>query len=144
MFERNLKYYRLKNNLTKKELASRVGVSAMSITHYENGDRYPDMDIIKKLASALGVSAIDFIASRNLGLQFEHERFRKNSKLSVLNQTNQIPPLVSESRKCSLHIPCSTTEIIRFYSYLKVAIYASHSLLPVIKNSLITKPDLPI
>ena len=78
MFERNLKYYRLKNNLTKKELASRVGVSAMSITHYENGDRYPDMDIIKKLASALGVSAIDFIASRNLGLQFEHERFRKN------------------------------------------------------------------
>lgn len=86
MFERNLKYYRLKNDLTKKELASRVGVSAMSITHYENGDRYPDMDIIKRLASALGVSAIDFIASRNQSLQFEHERFRKNSKMSKMRQ----------------------------------------------------------
>ena len=53
MFSRNLKYYRLKNNMTKRELATRVGVSSMSITHYENGDRYPEMDTIKKLAEFL-------------------------------------------------------------------------------------------
>lgn len=86
MFAKNLKYYRLKNNLTKKELASKVGVSSMSITHYENGDRYPEMDIIKKLASILNVSVVDFISSRNQNLQFTHEEFRKNSKLSKTRQ----------------------------------------------------------
>lgn len=86
MFSRNLKYYRLKNNLTKRDLAGKIGVSPMSITHYENGDRYPEMDIIKKLAAALGVEVIDFIASRNQGLVFEHERFRKNSRMSKMRQ----------------------------------------------------------
>lgn len=38
MLSKNLKYYRLKNNLSKKELASKVNVSPMAITHYENGD----------------------------------------------------------------------------------------------------------
>ncbi|MCC8060955.1 MAG: helix-turn-helix domain-containing protein, partial [Clostridiales bacterium] len=35
MFHKNLKFYRLKKNMTKKELASLVGVSPMSITYYE-------------------------------------------------------------------------------------------------------------
>ena len=37
MFNKNLKYYRLKNNLSKKALASLCGVSSMLITYYENG-----------------------------------------------------------------------------------------------------------
>lgn len=86
MFSQNLKFYRLKSNMTKKELASKVGVSSMSITHYENGDRYPEMDTIKKLASVLGVNVTDFIAARNQNLQFEHERFRKNSRMSKMRQ----------------------------------------------------------
>ena len=61
MFERNLKYYRLKNNLTKKELASRVGVSAMSITHYENGDREPSIDTIKKLCIIFDITADELL-----------------------------------------------------------------------------------
>lgn len=31
MFSQNLKYYRLKNNLTKKELAEKVNVAPMTI-----------------------------------------------------------------------------------------------------------------
>lgn len=86
MFARNLKYYRLKKSMTKKDLAARVGVSSMSITHYENGERYPEMDIIKKLANTLDVNLIDFIASRNQNLVFEHEQFRKNSRMSKMHQ----------------------------------------------------------
>lgn len=86
MLSKNLKYYRLKNNLTKKKLADMVGVSSMAITHYENGDRYPDMPIIKKLAEALDVRVIDFIAVRNRNLVFSHEEFRKHSSLSKSKQ----------------------------------------------------------
>lgn len=86
MFAKNLKYYRLKNNLSKKDLALKVGVSSMAITHYENGDRKPEMSIVKKLASSLNVSVVDFIASRNQNLEFTHEEFRKNSKMSKTRQ----------------------------------------------------------
>lgn len=81
MFHRNLKYYRLKENLTKAALASMVGVTPMAITNYENGDRRPDMETIKKLAKALGVRTTDFLAVRNQNLLFSHGEFRKNSKL---------------------------------------------------------------
>lgn len=82
MFDKNLKYYRLKKNISKKELASLVGVSPMAISHYESGERKPDIDIVKALASALGVRVSDFLSSRNTNLVFTHGEFRKGSKLS--------------------------------------------------------------
>lgn len=81
MFNKNLKYYRLKANLTKSALASMVDVTPMAITNYENGDRRPDMETIKKLAKALGVRTTDFLAVRNANLVFSHGEFRKNARL---------------------------------------------------------------
>lgn len=86
MFSKNLKYYRLKQNMTKKELASLVDVTPMAITHYESGQRKPDMSIIKKLAAVLGVRVTDFLSRRNDSLIFVHGEFRKNSKLSLRQQ----------------------------------------------------------
>ena len=83
MFNKNLKYYRLKQNMSKKELASLVNVTPMAITHYESGERRPNMETIKALASALGVRVSDFLSRRNENLVFVHGEFRKNSKLSV-------------------------------------------------------------
>ena len=82
MFHKNLKYYRLKKNMSKKELASLVHVSAMALTHYESGERRPSMEVIKALAAALGVRVTDFLSQRNENLVFVHGEFRKNSKLS--------------------------------------------------------------
>ena len=65
MFNKNLKYYRLKQNMSKKELASLVNVTPMAITHYESGERRPNMETIKALASALGVRVSDFLSRRN-------------------------------------------------------------------------------
>ena len=86
MFNKNLKYYRLQKNMSKKELADKCGVSAMAITHYENGDRKPDIDMIKKLAEALGVFVADFLAERNTSLSFVHGEFRKQASLPESKQ----------------------------------------------------------
>lgn len=86
MFNKNLRYYRLKNNMTKKELASEVNVTPMAISHYENGERFPNMDIIKALANALNVKVSDFLRSRDEKLSFVHGEFRKNSSLPVKQQ----------------------------------------------------------
>ena len=95
MFNKNLKYYRLKKNMSKKELASLIGVTPMAVTHYESGERRPDMMTIKAMAKALGVKAADFLSNRNENLVFAHGEFRKGSKLAV-NQQEYIREDVEE------------------------------------------------
>ncbi len=86
MFGKNLKYYRLKNNLSMKELADLVQLSPMSISNYEKEERRPDMQTIKALAKALHVRVTDFLANRDSELVFCHGEFRKNSKLPARQQ----------------------------------------------------------
>ncbi len=86
MFSKNLKYYRLKKNMTKKQLASLAGVTPMSISHYESGERKPEMDVIRKLADVLDTRVSDFLSRRNENLVFVHGEFRKKSKLSESQQ----------------------------------------------------------
>lgn len=86
MFGKNLTYYRLKSGMSKKDLAARVGVSAMAITNYECGSRKPDMKTMKALALALGVRVSDFLTTRNEHLTFVHGEFRRNSSLTKSQQ----------------------------------------------------------
>lgn len=82
MFDKNLKYYRLQKNMTKKDLADALGLTPMAITNYESGKRRPDINQINKMAEALGIHVVDFLAARNTNLKFKHCEFRKNSKLT--------------------------------------------------------------
>lgn len=82
MFDKNLKHYRLMNAYSKKQLAEMIGVTSMAISHYENGDRMPDMEMIKKIAIALDVKVSDLLSSRKKNLDIVHNEFRKNSALT--------------------------------------------------------------
>ena len=86
MFGKNLKYYRLKRNMTKKDLAEAVGLTPMAITNYESDYRKPSFDIVVKIAKALNVDIKDFITVQSKELSFEHEEFRKTSKLTQTKQ----------------------------------------------------------
>ena len=86
MFSRNLKYYRLKNQLSKKALAEMIHISPMAITNYEDGSRKPNMEILSALAEALGVRVSDFLAVRDENLVFRHGEFRKSSLMSQMQQ----------------------------------------------------------
>ena len=86
MFNKNLKYYRLKKNMSKKDLAEACGVTPMAITNYEQGTRRPEIEIINKMAKALDVGVADFISARNENLMFVHGPFRKNSALAKSQQ----------------------------------------------------------
>lgn len=86
MFSKKLRYYRLKNNLSKKELASLIQVTPMSISHYESGQRRPSMEVIKALSAVLQVRVADFLAQGDEKLTFVHGEFRKHSRLTVRKQ----------------------------------------------------------
>ena len=51
-----LKELRLENNLTQKQIATRLGVAICAISSYESGQRYPTYDSLKTLARIFHVS----------------------------------------------------------------------------------------
>jgi len=86
MFEKNLKYYRLKKGMSMKTLADICELTPMAISNYESGKRKPDMGIISKLAKALDIHVVDFLAQRNGELVFVHKEFRRNTALTKTQQ----------------------------------------------------------
>ncbi|MCR5694871.1 MAG: XRE family transcriptional regulator [Clostridia bacterium] len=86
MFSKNLKYYRLKKNMTKAALAEAIDITPMAITHYEDGSRQPDMKILSALADVLGVRVSDFLAVRDENITFRHAEFRKAASLKKAEQ----------------------------------------------------------
>jgi Zn-dependent peptidase ImmA (M78 family)/transcriptional regulator with XRE-family HTH domain len=86
MFEKNLRFYRLKNGLSKKALAQACSVTPMAITYYEAGERKPSMEVLEALAAALNVRLADLLKRRNSKLVFEHGGFRKNAALGKSDQ----------------------------------------------------------
>lgn len=56
IFAENLKELRKKNNMSQREIAERLFVTRSTITHWENGNRLPDVSMIYKLADCLNVS----------------------------------------------------------------------------------------
>ena len=86
MLEKNLKHYRLMRAYSKRDLAEMIGVTPMAISHYEKGERMPDMETLKKIAAALNVRMSDLLSSGKKDLNIVHNEFRKTSALSKTAQ----------------------------------------------------------
>jgi transcriptional regulator with XRE-family HTH domain len=77
-FAQRLAAFRKERGLTQQALADRVGVHITQINRYETGDSQPTLDVIRRLAIALTVSADELIFGKDergpdedLRLQFE-------------------------------------------------------------------------
>ena len=57
-FNENLKKARLESGLSQKELSENIGVAKSTYSLYESGKREPNVNTIKKIASALNVSLL--------------------------------------------------------------------------------------
>lgn len=55
-FSERLRELRESLNLSQNEFSKRLGVSRVSLTHYEAGDRTPDIDFLSRLHQDTGVS----------------------------------------------------------------------------------------
>ncbi len=55
-FGNNLKYYRVKNRLTQKQLAEKIGYTEKSVSKWENGSGLPTIETLLSLADLFKVS----------------------------------------------------------------------------------------
>lgn len=62
----NIKRLREEHSLTQQQLADKLYVSRQTVCRWENGSRYPDLIMAKKLAAELGVSLDELISDEDL------------------------------------------------------------------------------
>lgn len=73
-----IKEIRIKNNLTQKEFADRLGVTFQAVSKWENGKNIPDISLIKEISKMFNVN-IDEI------LEGEKKERKKNNLLYIIS-----------------------------------------------------------
>lgn len=57
----NIRRFRKKNDLTQEEFADRLGVTYQSVSRWENGTTYPDLELLPALSEILSVTVDELI-----------------------------------------------------------------------------------
>lgn len=68
MFAKNLARFRKEKGLTQEELVKRSGVAISQIRRYEADNASPTLDVVTKLAKALGVSIDELVFDKATGV----------------------------------------------------------------------------
>ena len=78
---------RTKKGMSQAELGELIGLNADRVQKYENGARKPKADMLKKIASALEVSALaltDPVVTNYIGAMYAFFEMEKNFNLKVV------------------------------------------------------------
>lgn len=66
----NIRSFRRKNDMTQEQLAQRLGVTYQSVSRWENGTTYPDLELLPAISELLSVTVDELIGMP----QFEKEK----------------------------------------------------------------------
>ena len=86
----NIQKYRKEAGLTQKELAEILNVAVGTIQQYELGKRQPRLEMINRIAGALGIGV------RRLYPDFQYEDWEKTETYKNARLTNTLDPLRGE------------------------------------------------
>ena len=57
----NIRKYRKKNDMTQEALADRLGVTYQSVSRWENGSTYPDLELLPSISEIFGISVDELL-----------------------------------------------------------------------------------
>ena len=109
MLNEKIMYYRKKNMLTQEELAYQLNVSRQTVTKWETGTIYPNIEYLIKLSNLFGVS-IDYLVKEDDCLTLETHKIEiselacflvKAKKATYANKTNKVNSSRKESHDYS-------------------------------------------
>lgn len=90
---KQLRNYRQRNELTQKQLANILYVSDRTVSKWERGAGYPDIDTLKRIAQLLDLSLDNLLNEREPELYFE---YRSTTLLFTLPLLHIVIPNLSE------------------------------------------------
>lgn len=88
----NIRQLRRANDITQEELSERLGVSCQSVSRWETGATYPDMELLPALAILFSVTVDEL-----LGMSDERRESFANEAFDKLARATRADPLDEES-----------------------------------------------
>lgn len=67
-----LRELRKNNNMSQEELGKIIGVTKVSVSGYENGNRVPSIEVLNMILDVFGISA-DYLLGRELNVVCEND-----------------------------------------------------------------------
>lgn len=98
-FPERLRNLRGEKGLLQRELAAKLNLSRVAITHYEQGKRFPEWDTLQKIADLFGVS-VDYLLGRSdsrIGPTNKNDN--KNETLAAHRNDDPTQELPEEARR---------------------------------------------
>ena len=123
-FGNSLKRIRKEKGITQEALALKLGVTKGMISQYENGNREPKLDTIKKIAAALDCNMNVLISKETILDIIQEEKTEKEQieKLSTFYQlsTNEIAEIIENYIMYHYGSYDDNKEIIDIFSKLNI------------------------
>jgi len=115
-FGQILHYARKSRGMTIKQLESRSGVSSSFISRIENDSGNPSVEIVRKLAEALGIPLSDFFYDQKGGkvlypLRLSQARLLQDPEVGELLE--HLIPLSNEQRKAAVQIVVGAIQLLK-------------------------------
>ena len=93
---KNIRRLLIEKDITRQELSDRLGVSYSTLTDWINGNTYPRIDSIERLANFFGVNKSDLVEEK----QSEYFYDERTAELArELHRNPRLSVLMSASRK---------------------------------------------
>lgn len=118
-FSENFSNLRKNMGMSQAEFASFLGISRPSVGFYENGQRFPDANVLKRIAMKCDISSdyllgITDVKSTNPGIRWVGEKYRlSEDSLEKLSELNKINVKEVGDRIEFEHIISQTTENVK-------------------------------
>ena len=66
MIGENIRKFRKKNDMTQEAFADRLGVTYQSVSRWENGSTYPDLELLPAISEALSITVDELLCMPTL------------------------------------------------------------------------------
>lgn len=78
---KSIRYYREQKDVSQQWLADAIGVSKMTVSNFENDKRYPNVEMVKKICEALGIT-LGKLMSYKEDIEIVEAAFHGDNKLT--------------------------------------------------------------
>lgn len=78
---KSIRYYREQKDVSQQWLADAIGVSKMTVSNFESDKRYPNVEMVKKICEALGIT-LGKLMSYKKDIEIVEAVFHNGSKLT--------------------------------------------------------------
>ena len=108
----NIRKYRKQMEMTQEQLAEQLGTSVQSVSRWESGGGYPDMELLPELARVFGVSVNELFESAEQNLT--EEKMRKQFVALCREENPPAEKIAEQLRRIRMMLPKDAPAIAGF------------------------------